>query len=193
MDPKLIPLDWQRILIGLQPPIFLLEIALRCLLVFVLLVLVMRLLGKRGQANLSPMQQMMLIALGSAAGDALLYPEVALAYAALVLFAMTLLDMGLDAVTARSKRVRDYIESHPRVLVDRGIVDDVALRKERTLARELHAALRTRGARSMAEVELAILEVSGEISVFLFAERAAGNDDLLQGLIDAHRKGLGKK
>ena len=184
MDQDLIPFDWHRLLLGLQPPMYLLEVALRCLLVFGLLMLVMRLLGKRGQANLSPMQQMMLIALGSAAGDALLYPDVALAYAALVLFLITLLDMGLDALSARSRRVRDYVESHPRVLMHAGVVDAKAMRTERILERELHAALRVHGARSMSQVELAVLEVSGEISVFLYADRPVGDDDLLRGLVE---------
>jgi hypothetical protein len=79
------PFDWMRIVVGEQPPAYLLEVALKCLLIFLLLLLVMRMIGKRGQANLSPMQQMLLIALGSAAGDALLYPTVALLYAAIVL------------------------------------------------------------------------------------------------------------
>lgn len=186
MDPDIQPLDWSRLLLGLPPPTYLLEVALRCLLVFALLMLVVRLLGKRGQASLSPMQQMLLIALGSAAGDALLYPDVALAYAALILFGITLLDVGLDALSARVRWVRDYVESNPRVLVDRGVVDVAAMTKERILLRELHAALRSNGARSMSQVEHAILEVSGEISVFLY-DGPPADDDLLQELIDAHR------
>lgn len=175
--------DWDRLLVGLAPPGYLLEIVFKALFVFALLVLVMHLMGKRGQQNLSPMQQMLLIALGSAAGDALLYPMVPLAYAALILIGITLLTVALEEVAERSRRVRDFVESHPRVLVRDGVIDFDALRKERTTQRELYAELRSNGARSLAEVDYAILEVTGRISVFL-NDRQASSPDLLDYVCD---------
>lgn len=167
METEFIPFDWHRILIGEQPPAYLLEVALKCVLVFCLLLLVMRLTGKRGQNNLSPMQQMLLIALGSAAGDVLLYPSVALSYAALVLVGITLLTVGLEAWSQRSDRVSDFTESRPTVLVSDGVIDHAALRRERTTLRELNAELRVGGARSLSHVRYAILEMTGEFSIFL--------------------------
>ena len=184
MEKNFEPFDWMRIVVGEQPPAYLLEVALKCVLIFLLLMLVMRMLGKRGQSNLSPMQQMLLIALGSAAGDALLYPTVALLYAAIVLFGVTGLTMGLDWLSERSRWVRNRVESHPRLLVRDGVVDHDALRRERTSEHELHAALRVHGARSVSQVQYAILEVSGEISVFL-SNREAQGDDLLAPIIAA--------
>ena len=167
METDFVPFDWLRILLGEQPPAYLLEVALKCVIVFCLLLLVMRLMGKRGQNNLSPMQQMLLVALGSAAGDVLIYPTVALAYAALVLFTVTLLTMGLENWSQHSRHVRDYMESRPTVLVTDGAIDHDALRRERTTPRELRAELRVAGARSLSQVRYAILEVTGEFSVFL--------------------------
>ena len=103
METDFVPFDWVRILLGEQPPAYLLEVAMKCVIVFCLLLLVMRLMGKRGQNNVSPMQQMLLIALGSAAGDVLLYPSVALSYAALVLVGITILTIGLETWSQRSK------------------------------------------------------------------------------------------
>jgi len=180
------PFDWIRIVIGQQPPLYLLEVAFKCVLVFLLLLLVMRIMGKRGQAKLSPMQQMLLIALGSAAGDALLYPTVALLYAAVVLFGVTGLTVGLEYLSGRSHWVRNRVESHPRLLVHDGVVDGDALLRERTTERELHAALRVSGARSMSQVRYAILEVDGEISVFL-NDREPADEDLILPIIEASR------
>ena len=185
MENNFEPFDLQRMLLGEQPPMYLLEVALKCVIVFLVLLLVMRLLGKRGQNNLSPMNQMLLIALGSAAGDALLYPTVALAYAALILFGVTLLTMALDELSARFHWVRNHVESQPRLLVRDGIVDHQALNRERTTLRELHAALRGSGARSLSEVEYAILEVTGDISVFLSKNGEPGDQDLLTAVIQA--------
>jgi len=132
------------------------------------------------------MQQMLLIALGSAAGDALLYPTVALLYAAVVLFGVTGLTVGLEYLSGRSHWVRNRVESHPRLLVHDGVVDGAALLRERTTERELHAALRVSGARSMSQVRYAILEVDGEISVFL-NDREPAVEDLILPIIEASR------
>lgn len=188
METDFVPFDWFRIFVGEQPPAYLLEVALKCLLVFCLLLLVMRLSGKRAQNNLSPMQQMLLIALGSAAGDVLLYPSVALSYAALVLVGITLLTVGFEAWSQRSRRVGDFAESRPTVMVEDGVIDHEALRRERTTLRELNAELRVAGARSLSQVRYAILEMTGEFSVFLNDQEPAGEDLL----IDAIRLQRGK-
>ncbi|HNV79144.1 MAG TPA: DUF421 domain-containing protein [Thermomonas sp.] len=188
METDFVPFDWFRIFVGEQPPAYLLEVALKCLLVFCLLLLVMRLSGKRAQNSLSPMQQMLLIALGSAAGDVLLYPSVALSYAALVLVGITLLTVGFEAWSQRSRRVGDFAESRPTVMVEDGVIDHEALRRERTTLRELNAELRVAGARSLSQVRYAILEMTGEFSVFLNDEEPAGEDLL----IDAIRLQRGK-
>lgn len=175
--------EWQRLLLGETPLPYYLEIALKCVVVFLILLLVMRLLGKRGQQNLSPMQQMLMIALGSAAGDALLYPGVAIGHAALILIGITGLTIGLENVAERARPVRDYLESRPRVLVRDGAVDIDALFKERTTRRELYAELRVRGACSLSQVRYAILEVTGDISVFLH-DGPAKDDDLIDYVVD---------
>lgn len=187
METDFVPFDWHRIVLGEQPPAYLLEVALKCIVVFCLLLLVMRLMGKRGQNNLSPMQQMLLVALGSAAGDVLLYPMVALSYAALVLVGVTLLTIGLEKWSNRSRRVRDYMESRPAILVADGIIDQDALRRERTTLRELRAELRVGGARSLSQVRYAILEVTGEFSVFL-NDHEPDEEDLLDYIVRENRR-----
>ncbi len=151
-------------------------------MLFATLAIIVRLLGKRGQQNLSPMQQMLLIGLGSAAGDVMLYPQVALSYAALVLVGVTLLTILLEKVACRCRALRNYIESEPRVLIRNGHLDEDALRKERTTRRELFANLRGSGAVSLSQVELAILEVTGSITVILRKGKPQ-NRDLIDYLL----------
>ena len=186
MEENIRAFDWERLLIGLPPELYLLEIAFKAVIVFLLLLLVLRMLGKRAQQNISPMQQMLMIALGSAAGDALLYPTVPLAYAALILLGITGLTMLLELVSEKSRGVRDYVESRPRVLVREGEVDWKALDRERTTRRELFAELRIKGARSLSQVDVAILEVTGDISVFL-NDRTPRDRDLLEYVLDDDR------
>ena len=183
MDTAFTVFDWERIFLGEHPELYFVEIALKALAIFLVLLVVLRMMGKRAQQNISPLQHLLLIALGSAAGDAMLYPDVSLGHAALILVGMTLLAVGLEIVNERSRHVRDYVEARPRLLVRDGRVDEAALQKERTTERELYAALRVNGARSLEQVDYAILEVTGEISVFLNDRRPEG-DDLVQYIVD---------
>jgi len=189
MGSPIEPFNWERLMLGEHGAAYLLEVGLRCVMVFVLLLLVMRLMGKRGQANLSPMQQLLLIALGSAAGDTLFYPEVPISVAAIVLLGITGLTIALDVVAGHAKPVRSFIDSHPRILVREGRVDAEALQEERCTRDELYANLRLCGARSLSQVEYAILEVTGEISVFL-NDRPALDEDLLNDALRSDRKGV---
>ncbi|GAA4868017.1 DUF421 domain-containing protein [Luteimonas vadosa] len=183
MDTEMIPLDWFRILLGEAPLLFYAEVALRIVMLFAMLLLVLRLLGKREHDSLSPMQQMLMIALGSAAGDVMLYPQIPIAHALLVLIGMSVLTILLEKTAAAFRPVRDYVESRPRVLVRDGQVDFDALRRERTTERELAATLRSKGAVALAQVDLAVLEVTGAISVVL-NDRKPRDRDLLEYLLD---------
>lgn len=182
MDTDFIPFDLHRLLLGLAPPLYLLEIVARVLMMFVVLMILVRLLGKRGQQNLSPMQQMLMIALGSAAGDVMLYPQVSIAYAATVLVGVTLLTIAVEITANRARAMRDFLESEPRILVKNGAIDFDALRKERTTERELYANLRCSGAVALCQVDLAILEVTGSISVVL-NESKPQHRDLIEYLL----------
>lgn len=183
METDITVFDWHRLLLGLPPKLYMLEIMFRVLMIFLVLMLVVRLMGKRGQRDLSPMQQVLLIALGSAAGDAMLYPTTPLAYGALILVATTLLTIGLEWFAEHSRPLRDYLESRPRVLVRDGVVDYDALRRERTTRRELYAELRMKGASALSQVDAAILEVTGDVSVFL-NDRKPDGKDLLEYILD---------
>lgn len=167
METDIQPLDWHRLLLGDAPPLYYAEIALRILILFCVLLLVLRIMGKREQDSLSPMQQMLMIALGSAAGDVMLYPTVPIGHAAMVLLVVTLLTVALENLANASQPVRDFLESEPRVLIHNGRVDYDALKNERTTERELFASLRLQGAVSLSQVEFAILEVTGGISVIM--------------------------
>ncbi|MFP7722791.1 DUF421 domain-containing protein [Lysobacter sp. A3-1-A15] len=175
--------DWERLLLGIPPKLYMLEIGLKVLIIFAILLLVLRLLGKHGQQNLSPMQQLLMIALGSAAGDALLYPEVPIAYAAVILLGVTALTVGLEKLSGRFRPVRNYVESRPRILVRDGTIHWDALHTERTTRRELFAELRLKGAKSLSQVDFAILEVTGDISVFL-NDGEPRDQDLLDYVVD---------
>lgn len=187
MQTDFAPFDWFRIFIGEAPPGYYGELALKVLIVFLVLVAVMRLLGKTGRDRLSPLQQILLIALGSSAGDVMLYHDVPIGHAVLVLLAVSLLAVGLEFATTRFRGIRNIVDSKPVVLVVDGVVLRECLHSQRINERELYAVIRERGGRSLSQVQLAVLEVTGKISVFIDEGAELADENLLDYLREQAR------
>lgn len=75
------PFDWFRLFLGEDPPLFYLEIVFRILVIWIWTMVLLRWIGGRSISQLSVVEFLLVIALGSAVGDAMFYPEVPLAHA----------------------------------------------------------------------------------------------------------------
>jgi uncharacterized membrane protein YcaP (DUF421 family) len=93
------------------------------------------------------------------------YDDVPLLHTMAVITVVVLLQRGVGWLTERSARAQRFIDSEPRRLVCKGVVDFQNLREELLESEELFAALRIQGVRQLGEVELAYIEPSGMISV----------------------------
>ncbi len=168
MDKSVIPFDWARLLVGEPPAGFLLEIVLRVVLIYVFALLMMQVMGKRARTQMNPLEFLVIIALGSATGDVMFYPEVPLTYAALVIALIVLIGALMTRVEARSERFRRLLESEPTVLVEAGELLQAKLTSERISRGELYSQLREAGVEQLGQVRVAILELSGRLSVFKY-------------------------
>src|SRR5688572_12528546 len=92
------PLDWHRLFFGEGPPLFFMEIVVRVLLTYSFAVVALRYMGKRGQRQMAPFELVLVIALGSATGDAMFSPEVPILYAWLIIAVMVGLNRVLGIV-----------------------------------------------------------------------------------------------
>jgi uncharacterized membrane protein YcaP (DUF421 family) len=182
------PFDWLRIFLGEHPLPYYGEIAMKIVIVFAVLIVVMRIIGLTGRGDLSPLQQLLVIALGSAAGDVMLYPDVPFGHALLILFGVSTVAVLVELAATRLRLLRNAIDAHPVVLVLDGEVFRDRLHQQRINERELYAVIRGEGGRALSQVQLAVLEVTGRISVFLDETRPADGEDLLDYLRDGVRR-----
>ena len=168
------PFDWQRIFIGDAPLLFLLEIAFRTFFMYVFTLLLVRVIGKRGLTQLSPFEYMIIIVLGSAAGDPTFYPDVPLTHAMVVMVAVVILQKLLELLTEKNRPLEIAVEGQMRRLVRDGQVLEPALRAEGLSKTELYAELRSEGVECMGQVRFAYLEPSGWVSVLRDEDRRDG-------------------
>lgn len=180
MTEQVTPLDLGRMFMGTQPPLFVLEIVVRVLLIYGFAAVMLRLMGKRGRRELSPFELLVVIALGSATGDSMFYPDVPILHAWMVILVVVGCDVGMAHLQYRYGRVQRFVESTPRVVIRDGTVDADALRAELLRLDELYSMLREQGVSNTGEVQYGFLELSGELGLVRYpkGQSRAGHSTL---------------
>ena len=174
MEPAIEILDWKRMLLGDEPPLFLLEIAIRTSVIYVYTLALLRWLGSRTIGQLSTIEFLLVIALGSAVGDAMFYPDVPLIHALLVVTVVVVANKGLDIVIGRSERAERMIDGSPKTAIRDGVIDRDFMDGNTLSRNELFQQLREHGVRQLGEVAGAYLETDGGLTVFKAAEAKPG-------------------
>jgi uncharacterized membrane protein YcaP (DUF421 family) len=160
----------QRIFLGDQSSLFLLEVVFRTFVMFAYTLFAVRFIGKRGMQQITPFEFVIIIALGSAVGDPMFYDDVPLLHGMAVITVVVLMQKILNNITNASPKIEQVVESKVAQIVRNGEVIPGSLENEGISEQELHMYLRTQGIKNMGEVECAYLEPSGNMSVFRFSE-----------------------
>lgn len=161
-----VAIDLQSMLIGSEPPIFLVEIIVRTLIVYTYTLLLLRWLGSRTIGQLSTVEFLLVIALGSAVGDSMFYPEVPLLHALAVVTLVVLANKGLDILIARSKSAERALDGVPTEAISDGVICKAFLTDSSLGVSELLQQLRHRGVEHLGQVAHAYVEADGVLTVF---------------------------
>jgi uncharacterized membrane protein YcaP (DUF421 family) len=139
--------------------------AVRAAVVYIVVLLLLRISGKRRIGKLTPFDVVLLLLIGGAGARAALGPDYSVTAAGIVIGVMLTLNTVVGIVTARSARFERVIEGRPQFLLRQGKVDYAALRRESVSANDLLVALRMHGCMKPSEADYAILETNGAITV----------------------------
>ncbi|REC51003.1 DUF421 domain-containing protein [Chryseobacterium piscium] len=158
--------NWKELFLGTEDWGFLLEIVLRTIIMFLTIIVSLRVLGKRGVKQLSIFELVVIIGLGSAAGDPMFYKEVGIVSSMLVFLVIIILYSSITALIGRFKKIENLFEGKAICLIEQGVFAIDNFKKENLGSDEFFAELRVKGISHLGQIEFAIEEVSGEISVF---------------------------
>jgi uncharacterized membrane protein YcaP (DUF421 family) len=170
MDQAITVLDFKRMLIGEESPLFLLEIAVRTAIIYGYTLLLLRWLGSRTVGQLSNVEFLLVIALGSAVGDAMFYPDVPLIHSMLVVTVVVGANKLLDLVIARSAPAERLLDGKPREAIRDGVVVRDFIDRASISRHELFQELREKGIEQLGEVRRAYIEKDGKVTVFKYAD-----------------------
>jgi len=166
----LLEFSWKELLMGQEEWPFILEIILRTFIMFLTIIIGLRILGKRGVKQLSVFELVVIIGLGSAAGDPMFYKEVGIISSIVVFAVIIFLYTVVTYLIAKNKKFEEMIEGKCICLIDGGEFAIENFKKENLGSDEFFAELRLRGVSHLGQVEKAIEESSGDISVFFYED-----------------------
>jgi uncharacterized membrane protein YcaP (DUF421 family) len=161
-----VQIDWQTFLLGEEKWSFLLETAFRTLIMFTVILLSLRLLGKRGIKQLSVFELGVIIGLGSAAGDPMFYKDVGLLPGIIVFSVVIGLYRLVTYFINHSSNFEHFVEGKPICIIRNGEIKVKDFNRELLSEDELFAQLRLHSVSHLAQIEQAIIETNGEISIF---------------------------
>ncbi len=173
----MVAFDLQRMLLGEFPVAFLMEVSLRVLAAFLAVFYFLKFSGRRGIKQLSRFELVVILTLGSAAGDVTFYEDVPLLPVALVFLTLLLLYRGTIYVMKRSKTCEAWIDGLPITVVKDGMYEVHSLRNLNISSSELFMELRQQGVEHLGQVRLGLLETDGDLSLYFY-----GPEDTRPGL-----------
>lgn len=134
-------------------------------LAYVVLIVFLRISGKRTLSKMNAFDLVVTVALGSTLATVLLTKDVALADGALAFALLIGLQFVVTWSSVRSEWIRRLVTGEPRLLVYRGEFLSAELRRARVTDEEIRAAVRAAGLASLEDVEAAVLETDGSFSI----------------------------
>jgi uncharacterized membrane protein YcaP (DUF421 family) len=115
-----------------------------------------------------------IVALGSAVGDPMFYPDVPLVHGFVVIASVVLLQQGLSVIARRWPRLDEVVEGRPTVAVRQGVIQHDAVEAGMFSLAEVLEMMRLQGIARLEDVELAVIENAGRLSILRASDATGG-------------------
>jgi uncharacterized membrane protein YcaP (DUF421 family) len=158
--------DIKRILYGLAPPEFMLEVFLRTVIIYVALLFIVRWLGKRMSGQLTIMEMAVMLVVGAVVSVPMQVPDRGLLQGGLLLLCIVLFQRGISWLGFKSGKIEDLTQGKASMLVKDGILQLKEMKKVRISHQQLYSQLRQENIFNLGAVDRVYLEAHGLFSIF---------------------------
>ncbi|MCZ8536143.1 DUF421 domain-containing protein [Paenisporosarcina quisquiliarum] len=141
-------------------------VAWRTIFLYLLILFIFRIMGKREVGELSLMDLVIFVMIAEVASFAIDNPQRQLFESILPMILLLLIQLGTSYWSLKSKKIRDLIDGDPSVIIRNGEIIESEMRKQRYNLDDLFQQLREQQIGSIQDVSYAFLEPSGNLSVF---------------------------
>ena len=137
----------------------------RAILLYTIVLIVMRSMGKREIGQLQPFELAISIMIADLASIPMTDIGIPISNGIIPIMGLLVMHLVISVLNMKSGTLRGLICGKPTILIYRGKIDEEKLRAERLTLNELEEKLRSNNVMNLGDVEYAILETSGDISV----------------------------
>lgn len=137
----------------------------RAIVLYILVLVVMRLMGKREIGQMQPFELAISIMIADLATLPMTETGVPISNGIIPILGLLVMHLTISMLNLKSTKAREIICGKPAILIFRGKVDEKVLKKERFTINELEERLRTNNIFNIGDVEYAVLETSGQVTV----------------------------
>jgi uncharacterized membrane protein YcaP (DUF421 family) len=148
----------------------LLEVCLRTAVIYVVVLIGIRLSGKREVGQMTPFDLTLLLLISNAVQNAMTGPDTSLLGGVVAASTLLLMNYLIAELSGGNRRFRKLIQGQPSLMVHDGEAILPHMAKEHVSMDELQRAMREHGISSLHDVALAVLEVDGSISFLKYDE-----------------------
>ncbi len=138
---------------------------IRTIILYIIVLIVMRLMGKREIGQLQPFELAISIMIADLAAIPMSDTGIPITNGIIPILGLLVMHLLISLINLKSFKGRELICGRPTILIYRGKIDEKALKKERFTINELEERLRGNNVVNIGDVEYAILETSGQITV----------------------------
>ena len=142
-----------------------LELMARAVIVYIFLLIILRITGKRQVGQLAPFDLILLLVLSNAVQNAMNGGDNSVTAGIIIATTLIFFNYIVGLLTYRSKWLEGVIEGRPEIVIHNGKLYEKALKNQRLTHHELNAALREAGCINYDDVHLAVIENNGHINV----------------------------
>ncbi|MEK3991324.1 YetF domain-containing protein [Robertmurraya sp. FSL R5-0851] len=141
-------------------------IVIRTIILYGVISIIFRLMGKRELGELNVLDLVVYIMIAEIAVVGIEKPEETIVNNILPMAVLMIIQITLAFFSLKSKKVRDMLDGKPSIIINNGKIDEHEMRKQRYNFDDLLLQLRDKDIRNIGDVEFAILETSGKLSVY---------------------------
>ncbi|MFJ7933554.1 DUF421 domain-containing protein [Sporosarcina sp. NPDC096371] len=141
-------------------------ISYRTVLLYVLILIILRIMGKREVGELGVIDIVVFVIMAEVAAFALDSPDEKLIHSIIPMILLLAIQLLSSFISLKSKKFRDLVDGEPTIIIRHGIIMEHEMRKQRYNLDDLFQQLREQQIGSVHEVSFAYLEPSGNLSVF---------------------------
>ena len=147
------------------------NIFVRVLIIYILVLIVMRLMGKRELGQMQRFELVIAIMIADVASVPMADTGIPITNGIIPILALLLVQLVISIINLKSINGRKIICGMPSILIYRGRIDEKVMKKEKFTINELQERLRQNNIFNIADVEYAILETSGQVTVIQKPEK----------------------